>query len=161
MGTGQMMLTLAALILLSLVVLRVTSNFLITEDVLMQSKFGVLGISLATSMIEEATGKSFDEESDSGAIASLSELSSIGPDAGEYYPNFDDIDDYDGLVKIDSSMPSAIYKVECRVNFVNTSNMDGISVAKTWHKKLNVTVTTKSSRDTIEMETIYSYFFYR
>lgn len=161
MNTGQMMITLAAMVLLSLVILRVTTNFLTTDDVLMESKFGVLGISLATSIMEEATGKSFDEESDSGTVISLSDLSSIGPDAGEVYPNFDDFDDYDGLVKIDSSMPSAIFQIECKVNFVNPNNLDGYSASKTWHKKLKVLVTTKSSPDTIEMQTIYSYFFFR
>lgn len=161
MNTGQMMITLAAVVLLSMVILRVTTNFLTTDDVLMESKFGVLGISLATSMMEEATGKPFDEQSDSGTVLLLSDLSAIGPDAGEVYPYFDDFDDYDGLVKIDSSMPSAVYKIECKVNFVNPANLDGYSVAKTWHKKLQLFVTSESSPDTIKMETIYSYFFYR
>jgi len=161
MNTGQMMITLAAIILLSLVILRVTTNFLTTDDVLMESKFGVLGISLATSIMEEATGKSFDENSDSGSILALTDLSEIGPDAGEVYPFFDDFDDYNGLVKIDSSMPSAIYKIICNVSFVSPNNLDGYSLTKTWHKKLQVFITSESSVDTIKMETIYSYFFYR
>lgn len=161
MNTGQMMITLAAIVLLSMVILRVTTNFLSTDDVLMESKFGVLGISLATSMMEEATGKPFDEESDSGTVLLISDLSAIGPDAGEIYPNFDDFDDYDGLIKIDSTMPSAVYKIQCKVDFVNPANLDGISAAKTWHKKLRLYVTSESSPDTIKMETIYSYFFYR
>ena len=35
-------------------------------------------------------GKSFDEESDSGTILTLTDLAAIGPDAGEVYPLFDD-----------------------------------------------------------------------
>ncbi len=161
MNTCQMMITLAAIILLSLVILRVTNNFLTTDDVLMESKFGVLGVSLATSIMEEATGKSYDENSDRETVLTNLDSDNIGPDPGEVYPNFDDFDDYDGLVKIDSSMPSAIYKVECKVNFVTAANLDGYSVGKTWHKKLTVMVTTKSSKDTIEMQTIYSYFYFR
>ena len=60
-----MLITLAAMMLLSLIILRVSNTFLHTEDSLLDSKFGVLGISLATSMMEEATGKAFDEYSDS------------------------------------------------------------------------------------------------
>ena len=161
MNTGQMMITLGAMILLSMVILRVTNSFMNTDVLLMESKFGVLGVSLATSMMEDATGKSFDEESDSGTVLLIGDLSDIGPDAGEVYPNFDDFDDYDGLIKIDSSMPSAVYKIECNVNFVTPANLDGSTAAKTWHKKLSVRVTTKSSKDTIELETIYSYFYYR
>ena len=161
MNTGQMMITLGAMVLLSVVILRVTTNFMNTDILLMESQFGVLGVSLATSIMEEATGKSFDEESDSGTVLTLSDLSTIGPDAGEVYPDFNDFDDYDGLIKIDSSMPSAIYKVECNVDFVTPANLDGVSAAKTWHKRLKVLVTTTSSTDTIELETIYSYFYYR
>ncbi len=161
MSTGQMMITLGAMILLSLVILRVTNGFMYTDISLMESKFGVLGVSLATSMMEEATGKAFDEESDSGTVLTLGDLSSIGPDAGEVYPNFDDFDDFDGLIKIDSSMPSAIYKIECNVDFVTPANLDGYSAAKTWHKKMTVFVTNASSPDTIKLETIYSYFYYR
>jgi len=161
MNTGQMMITLGAMILLSVVILRVTTNFMSTDILLMEAKFGVLAVSLATSMVEEATGKSFDEESDSGTVLSLSDLSDIGPDAGEVYPYFDDFDDYHNFVKIDSSMPSAIYKVECNVDYVSPLNLDGSTAAKTWHKKLTVLVTTISSPDTIKLETIYSYFYYR
>ncbi len=161
MNTGQMMITLGAMILLSIVILRVTKTFLQTDIILMESKFGVLGVSLATSMMEEATGSAYDEESDSGTVLSLLDLSTIGPDAGEVYPNFDDFDDFDGLVKIDSSMPSAVYKIECEVNFVTLGDLDGFSAAKTWHKKMKILVTTPSSPDTIELETIYSYFYYR
>jgi len=161
MNTGQMLITLAALMLLSLVILRVTNGFLYTDDVLIDSKLGVLGVSIATSMMEEATGKAFDENSDSGTVLGLNDLTSIGPESGESYADFDDFDDYDGLVKYDNTMPVATYKIECKVNFVIPANLDSYSAAKTWHKKLDIRVTTPASQDTIEMSTIYSYFYYR
>ena len=55
MNTGQMMLSIGALILLSTVVLRVNTSFLTTKQVMNESKFGVLAVSLAQSVIEEAT----------------------------------------------------------------------------------------------------------
>lgn len=161
MNTGQMLITLAALMLLTLVILRVTNGFLYTDDVLIDSKLGVLGVSIATSMMEEATGKAFDENSDSGTVLVIGDLTNIGPESGETYPDFDDFDDYDGLVKYDNTMPVATYKIECKVRFVNTTNLDSYSAAKTWHKKLDIRVTTPASHDTIEMSTIYSYFYYR
>lgn len=161
MNTGQMMITLAALMLLSLVILRVTKGFLYTDDVLIDSKLGVLGVSIATSIMEEATGKAFDENSDSGTISGLANLTKIGPESGENYANFDDFDDYNGLVKYDNTMPVASYKIECWVRFVNPADLDSYSNTATWHKKLDVRVTTPTSQDTIEMSTIYSYFYYR
>jgi len=161
MNTGQMMITLGAMILLSVVILRVTNNFMHTDVLLMESKFGVLGVSLATSMMEEAKGKSFDDLSDSGSVLELKDLTEIGPESGEVYPFFDDFDDYDNFVLIDSTMPSALFKLECEVDFVEPENLNGFSTKKTWHKKMIVTVTTPSSPDTIKLETIYSYFYYR
>jgi len=154
------MLTIGAMMLLSLVLLRVNSGFLSTNTVLMETKFGVLGVSLATSVMEEASGKAFDEHTDSNTVTDLNDLSSLGPD-GEVYPNFDDFDDYDGYEKIVDTMPSAIFRISCKVDYVNTSNPDVVSGSKTWNKKLTVTVTSPSSQDTIRMSTIYSYFYYR
>ncbi|MEN8191392.1 MAG: hypothetical protein ABFS12_01165 [Bacteroidota bacterium] len=161
MNTGQMLITLAAMMLLSLVILRVTNTFLHTESSLLDSKFGVLGISLATSMMEEATGKAFDENSTNGTIPTLANLSVIGPDLGEKYADFDDFDDYDGLVKIDTTMPVATYKVECKISYVNPADLDKSSIINTWHKKLDVMVTTPASDDTVHLSTVYSYFYFR
>jgi hypothetical protein len=63
MNTGQMMLTLLALILLSLLTLRVNSSQLSTQDTMQNSKFGVLAVSVASSIMEEASEKAFDEKS--------------------------------------------------------------------------------------------------
>jgi len=164
MNTGQMMITLAAMMLLALVILRVNNGFLSTNTVLMETKFGVLGVSLATSIIEDATGKAFDENSDSGTVTTLNDLSTLGPD-GEVYNDennpFDDFDDYKGLVYIDSTMPSAKFRIACDVVYVNPAFPDSFSGTNTWHKKLTVVVTTPSSQDTIKMSTIFSYFYFR
>lgn len=56
MNTGQMMLTVAAIFLLTLVILRVTSNLLTTDNVMNNSKVSLMAVSLATSLMEEATG---------------------------------------------------------------------------------------------------------
>ena len=160
MNTGQMMITLAAMMLLALVILRVNNGFLSTNTVLMETKFGVLGVSLATAIIEDATGKAFDENSDSGTVTTLNDLSTLGPD-GEVYDDFDDFDDYKGLVYIDSTMPSARFRIACDVVYVNPALPDSFSGVNTWHKKLTVVVTTPSSQDTIKMSTIFSYFYFR
>ena len=162
MNTGQMMITLAAMMLLSLVILRVNNGFLSTNTVLMETKFGVLGVSLATSIIEEATGKAFDENTNGATVASVADLSTLGPDSEVYEDDeFDDFDDYEGLVYIDSTMPSARFRIACSVDYINTAFPDSFSGSKTWHKKLTVMVTTASSQDTIEMSTIFSYFYFR
>ncbi len=161
MNTGQMLITIAALMLLSLVVLRVNNGFLSTNTVMMESKFGVLAVSLATSMIEEANGKAFDHNTDSNAVTSTTELSSLGPESGEVYPNFNDFDDYDNLFRVDSTLPSAVFQIMCDVDYVTSANPEAVSGSKTWHKKITVAVTSESMTDTVKMSTIYSYFYFR
>ncbi|MBU0472581.1 MAG: hypothetical protein KKF62_00310 [Bacteroidetes bacterium] len=166
-----MLLTLSALVLLSLVVLRVLNGFLNTNSILMETKFGVLGVSLATSILEEAMGKAFDETTaNSGVAYATTDLSSIGSD-GEIYPNFDDFDDFNNLnfstydTTIESNrfakMYSAEYLVNCTVGYINPASPNQFSASKTWHKKITVQITTPSSKDTISMSTVYSYFYYR
>lgn len=162
MGLGQTLITVGAIMLLSLVILRVNNNFLSTSDTLLNSKYGVLAVSLATSMIEEASGKAFDEKTDTTSVSLTSQLSTIGTDAGEVYPNYDDFDDFHNLTKIDSTLPTERFTIRCRVAYINPSNPNGTSAQKTWHKRINVFVTTKSMPgDTIKMSSIFSYWFFR
>lgn len=168
MNTGQMMLTLGALALLSLVVLRVNNGFFNTSSVLIDSKLGVLATSVATSIIEEATGKAFDHKTDSTSVNNLTDLSStLGPESGESYADYNDIDDYNGFKKIDNTMPAAEFHVSCEVNYVKDTNLDGKSSSRTWHKKITVHVSSPSMigqdeiPDTLTMSAVYSYWYFR
>lgn len=170
MNTGQMMITLGALALLSLVVLRVNNGFLNTSSVLLDSKLGVLATSVATSMIEEATGKAFDENTDSTSVTSLSDLtlpSQLKPESGESYPDFDDIDDYNGFKKVDNTMPAAEFHINCTVSYVKDTDLDKAASTRTWHKKITVHVSSPSMLgqdevpDTLTMSAVYSYWYFR
>ncbi len=168
MNTSQMLITLGALILLSLVILRVNRSFLTTDTVLLDSKIGVLAVSVATSLLEEANGKAFDEKTDTISVNNVNKLSTtLGPEAGEVYPNFDDFDDYNGLTKIDSTNPIAKFIVTCKVDYVLPSNLDVKATNRTWHKRMTVYVTSPSmlghddKQDTLKMSSVYSYWYFR
>ena len=75
MNTGQMLLTLGALILLSTLTLRVNTSQLTTQDTMQNSKFGVLAVSVASSIMEEASEKAFDEKSVENSIDDTKSLS--------------------------------------------------------------------------------------
>lgn len=65
------------------------------------SKLGVLGISLATSLIEEVNRKAFDAASAEDALNNLGDLTlpiSLGPALGETPDLFNDFDDYSGQI---------------------------------------------------------------
>jgi MSHA pilin protein MshD len=167
MNTGQMLLTIGALLLLSSVMLRVNSNNFSTESVRDEARFGVIATSIATSIIERAKSFAFDANTDSNSVTSLSELTSVfnlGPDAGENSADiktFNDFDDLDGYTAIDSTLPTAIFDVSCSVDYVSKTNLMGVSSSPTWHKKISVTVSSPSMDDTLTEASICSYWFFR
>ena len=162
MNTGQMMLALGAMILLSTVVLRINSNFLLNDTVLDETKYNFLATSIATSVIQEAKAKAFDKATDSTSISDLTLLSTVlGPEKGEKHPDFNDFDDYNGYSGIDASMPSAVFNYSCTVDYVELNSPGVATINKTWNKLLTVTVSSPYMSDTIRVSSIYSYWFFR
>jgi hypothetical protein len=183
MGSGQMLLTLGAMMLLGLIILTTNSTMLDNEQVVMDSEFGVAAISLATSLVEEIQGKLYDAAGADSGITSLSKLTasgSLGPSGSErYHPkdstktDFNDVDDFNNFwieFVADTSRPRvatyrgesrgfrADYQVRARVYYVDKNSPDATSFTPTWHKKVVVTVSSPSSRDTLSFPTIISYW---
>jgi hypothetical protein len=164
MNTGESLITIAAMMLLSLTVLRVNSNLIGTDSVLLETKFGVLAVSLATSIIEEANKKPFDEAGVDDAIDNitlLTDASGLGPTSGETYPDFDDFDDFNKYTRQVTNLPSAEFDISCQVCYINPANPDVASGTKTWHKKITVNVSSPSTTDTFRLSSIYSYWYFR
>ncbi len=183
MNTGQMLITIGALVLLALVIMRVNTGFLNTGVSVMETKFNVMAVSLGTSLIEEANSKAFDESTDTTSIATTTPLKAynqLGPESGENYPNYNDFDDYNNYnrlvladtvltipsgvetVLVDSTFRSANFRLDCQVDYVTVSlNTIASTTSKTWNKRLRVTVTSPSMRDTVRLQTVFSYWYFR
>jgi hypothetical protein len=180
-----MMMVVAALSILGILVLNTNTTVLETNDTQNLSEFGINAISLATSLVEEANGKMFDEViADSmtpqlSSPASLTGTANLGPDGAEGYrtpgADFDDFDDFDGLVlayksPLDSSVTAGATKefvipgirakfiVAAKVEYVAAANLDIASATPTWHKKITVTVSSPAIRDTLVYPAIMSYW---
>jgi hypothetical protein len=170
MNTGQSLLSIGALFLLTLTVLRVNNSILVTDSIMQESKFGILATSLATSLIEKASKKAFDAKTYGDAVSNLSELTSpsgLGPGSGESAPDScNDFDDFNGYVDSVTNLPSAVFYLKSEVCYVNPGNPDGKLNTQSWHKKMTVTVTSsnlnnRNERDTLRLSTIYSYWYFR
>ncbi len=164
MNTGQMLFALGAMILLSTTVLRVNGNFLMNDTVLDETKYNFLATSIATSIIQEAKNKAFDNSTDGSPINDpkfLTEPGALGPESGETRSTYNDFDDFDGFTGADSSMPSAIFYYSCKVNYIEDNSPDKPATTKTWNKILTVTITSPFMDDVIEMSTVHSYWFFR
>lgn len=164
MNTGQTLLTLGAMILLSLLILRARNSFLSTDTVMMNSKFSILATSLAQSQIEEIKKKAFDENTVAGPANStlqLTKANKLGPESGETYPNFNDVDDFNGYTTVDSTLPSAVFDIRCEVYYVNPNNPDAVSNSRTWSKNIVVEVTSPFMGDTVKVSSVFSYWVFR
>ncbi|OGV08983.1 MAG: hypothetical protein A2330_05645 [Ignavibacteria bacterium RIFOXYB2_FULL_36_7] len=169
MNTGQSLLTIGAMLILSVTVLRVNNNILSTNSILMDSKFGVLAVSLGTSIVEEANKKAFDLAGSEDAIASVDLLTapeSLGPAFGEFYPDFNDFDDFNGFQDTITNLPSAEFRISCKVYYIEPNNPDVKVNYRTWHKKIDVAITSPNigsneRRDTVKLSSVFSYWYFR
>ncbi len=170
MNTGQSMLSILAILLLSIITLRVNKSFLTTNDIMMESKFGILATSLAQSIIQEANNKAFDVNTANGNTVTnavlLTPSGNLNPESGERYPFFDDFDDFNNFDTLITDLPSAVYRLQCSVFYVSPANLDSATNNQTWNKRIVVTVTslisndpTKlASQDNIQLSSVYSYW---
>jgi hypothetical protein len=166
MTSIQMILALGAMILLTILIMNVNKNSLSVEDVMYDSNFGITATSIASSVIEDASKKRFDNifYVDSNTVYDVNDFTpaaDLGVDSGEVITDpktFNDFDDYDNYATVDSTMPSAVFNVLCKVNYVNDTALDDSTNAQTFHKKITVKVWSRSMRDTMRMSSIYSYW---
>ena len=127
--------------------------------------------------------KSFDQKVVSfGAITSPSQFTPPGmlrADSGEVYRgganDFNDFDDFNDVFFVFTSyldttpepgatrqivMPGlrARYFVRARVDYVIGDSLDYVSPTQTWYKRLTVTVTSPSSKDSIVVPAVMGYW---
>ena len=109
------------MMILSLVALRFNSSVLSTMSIEVQNKVYLTAFSLADDMIEEIKGKAFDEATIQfpTATGNLTLPGNLGPETGEVYPYYDDVDDYNGYSKSINAPHAENYKVICSVCYVS------------------------------------------
>jgi len=185
MNLGQMMLVIAALSILGILVLNANRTVFETNDTQNQSEFGINAVSLATSIVEEAMGKMYDEaiaDSNTGELADpiqLTPAGGLGREGAEAYRDgandFNDFDDFNSLFLVYKSPVDSLvtagtdrevvvpgirdrYFVRTKVEYVSDAAPDVAVAARTWHKKMTVTVTSSSTRDTLVYPALMSYW---
>lgn len=181
MNTGQMLLTTLAIVLLGTTVITINRASLQHGTILQQTQIGVYAISLATSIIEEASGKAFDQNTDNNVQAlpsGMTSAGSLGAESGETTnpPStvlFNDFDDYNNLTKVDTVSGVDMFTTKVKVYYVSDANPNLMVTSPTFFKRMDVIVLpsglSDTSRlkfglatgDTIKMSYIFSYFNFR
>lgn len=155
--TSEYILLVAALFIFAMLQLGLTRVLLNNNKTMVKSELDYTAVALAQNIADESRVKAFDEAS-TGAYVPLevSDFSTIGPEAGEVYPYFDDFDDYDGFTRTDNTQ-HGIYQTTCWVDYMNESDMSIIAAVKTPIKRLHVQVVSET-KDTVAVTYIKSYY---
>jgi hypothetical protein len=153
----QSLLTIGGLLLFSLTSLRFNNAILDTSTADLQNKIYLTAFSLGDDLIEEIKAKSFDQNTVKFPINSPSGLSAVlGPESGEVYPNFNDVDDYNGYTRSVDAPNAEGYVVSCVVQYVQSNNQDAVSSTQTFFKKVTVTVTSPYMHPSVTLSYIFT-----
>ncbi|MBN1348171.1 hypothetical protein JXJ21_02055 [candidate division KSB1 bacterium] len=166
MNTGQTLLTIGALILLSIIILNINRSLTESNDLLNQTRFGLEAIALASSLIEEASQLPFDEVSwDSTVLdkkwSDFTLPDDLGADLGETdFASFDDFDDFHNYAKAETTAQN-IYQISCKVNYAIPIFPDFTwGFSRTYYKKLTVTIKNTFNSDSLSLSYIHGYWYY-
>ena len=176
MNTGQMLLTLGALGLLSLAVLNLNTSINENDVSLAQNRYRLEALSLISSYIEQASALYFDEvTTDTSHEKTLNHFSNVLQTEANDSGRFDDFDDFNNYVTIDTGLSGVEYKVMFTVEYVDLHS-DSLehSHNREWHKLMTIAVTdnypgepllyrtygSEKTRDTLRVSFLNSYWFY-
>jgi hypothetical protein len=159
MNNIQSMLTMGAMILLALTSLRFNASVLQTSSTEVENKVYLTAFSLADDMIEEIKNKNFDQTTvpfPTNNPGTLTPAGSLGPESGETYATFNDIDDYNNFTKIISAPHAEDYQISCKVFYVDGSNPDNQISTQSFYKKAEVTVSSPFLTRTVKLSFIFT-----
>ncbi|MBN2208195.1 MAG: hypothetical protein JW759_02705 [Candidatus Coatesbacteria bacterium] len=158
MTSGQMMLALGAIVMLSTLALTLNSIVLDGNRVMMESELYVSGTSVAQSFVEHAAVLAFDASvgslDPSTFPGSFTSPGGLGPKSGENYPNFNDVDDFNGY-SATVSTTRADFNVSITVKYCDESG--NASANRTFFKKMEVTASNPSIPTSIVVRRIFAY----
>ena len=159
MSNIQSMLAIGSLFLLSMVSLNFNSALLQSNTAEIENKVYLTAFSLADDLIEEIKQKNFDEKTlvfPTVNRSTLTQTASLGPES-EAYPYFDDIDDYNNFSRDADAPHSESYHISAKVYYVSESDPDSKSTNQTFHKRVDVTVSSPYLNNNVILTFIFTH----
>src|ERR1017187_3867363 len=147
MSAGQQLLVLAAIILLSVFILRVyTTQHNNTKNIVTNAAI-IKATGIAQTIIEQIQTEAFDSATVSKSVTStalLTPVSGLGPDPGETnVTKFNDVDDYNNYTETDTIGTNDLFNVKVNVSYATKMNPDVTSSVPTFSKRVDVSVYNK------------------
>ena len=163
MGEREIFLVLGAMLFFTMTSLSVNNFCLHNNETMMQSEFVYYAISLAQQIIEETKTREFDSAIVFGTAHDLPDdfTYPLTPRYDEHYPNYNDVDDYNGLtlnITANINGPRVNYTVAVVVGYVHEYDLNTIANHRTFHKKMTVTVTSPYISGSVVLSHVLSYY---
>jgi hypothetical protein len=163
MNTGQMMLGVLALAIVTMTALNFNKGTMNTQDALIYNKEFILATTIAQSVLDEISSKAYDEEIVNGkSIYSANDFSSsLKAESGETYPDYDDIDDFNNFSRTDTIPQMGVFNVFVQVDYFT----DGLAKtsSRTYNKNVTIHITSNSlmnfytnKQDTLALSSLFS-----
>ena len=164
MSSGQQILVLGAIILLSIFILRVysTENGHIKNSITNEAIITATGV--AQTLLEQIQTESFDQMTVSKSVSTPDSLTaplSLGPETGETsVAKFNDVDDYNNYFEVDTMGILGAFNVRTKVYYCTKMNPDVSSAVRTFSKRIDVFVYNKYLYliDTLKLSKVISYY---
>jgi hypothetical protein len=158
MNSSQLIILIASLILLSTIIILTNRANIETKDEKIEARNLYHSVNEAKNLFEEMRSKIFDEKLISMTSInrdSLTNTSMLGPD-NEIYPEYDDIDDYNGYSRELNLENSKFYTLQVTVNYVKEDNPDIISSSPTFYKLVTIKCIGQNQAKKFELKQIFS-----
>lgn len=159
MSNFQSMLAIGSLFILSLTSMSFNGALLQSNTVDIENKVYLTAFSLADDLIEEIKQKAFDEKTlvfPTVNRSTLTSPNSLGVES-EIYPYFDDIDDYNNFSRNADAPHSESYHISAKVYYVSESDADVKSNVQTFHKRVDVTVSSPYLNNDVILTFIFTH----
>ena len=161
MAGNKMMLSIAAMIFLSMLILNVHSSTTDKLIILFSNEAVIEATGIVQVVFEEIQTKAFDENTISDAAKErnlLTPVLSLGADTSEaVYTDFDDIDDYNGLSITDSANVMGKFNLAVLVYYVDETSPYDSSGTRTFIKRVDISISNESLPTTLTFKKLISY----
>ncbi|MCW9065124.1 MAG: hypothetical protein OQJ78_02430 [Ignavibacteriaceae bacterium] len=161
MNSGQSIISIAGIILISLLSLNVNQDIIQKSQLINSNEVLIGASSVAQAVIEEIQLKAFDENTIHKCTKYESNLCAphhLGPDYGEYSHNqFDDIDDYNNYSTSVELEHLGRYDISVKVNYKINMHTDQMSSTQTFVKEIAVEVDNFSLPNPVKFYQIIGY----
>jgi hypothetical protein len=169
--TSDLLFLIAAMVLFSILVINSNTLFVRNATMMVESEVEYSAISIAQSIIDEARTKAFDEVTvgtsdilgdpdgfpSSSVPSGFTAPSSLGPEAGEVYPNFNDFDDFNNL-NIIRNTGYGDFTIQAQVFYVNPNNPTTNIGARSIAKRIVVEVSNDYLQNSVTLSYIKTYY---